>query len=161
MSGSPTHQSWRGMRERCLNPKNNHFKDYGGRGITLAKEWDSFEVFLTDMGERPEGKTLERNDVNLGYSKSNCCWADSMQQARNTRRTIHITWNGKTQCLKDWASDLGITKDALAYRIKRFGIDVAMVMRKHEWPDRSRNTRAPANEPLIKEQTLQREYTCQ
>jgi hypothetical protein len=85
MSDSPEYNSWRAMKERCNNPKNSHYHLYGGRGISYPIEWENFENFFADMGRRPEGKTLDRIDVNANYSKENCKWSDISEQNTNTR----------------------------------------------------------------------------
>lgn len=130
-SGTATHTSWRAMRERCTNPSNSHYKNYGGRGIGFTAKWNKFENFLLDMGERPEGTSLERRDNNGDYEPENCFWATPNQQSRNTTRTIKIEWQGRTQCMKDWAKEIGVTDCALKYRIKKFGLQTAMTMPKY------------------------------
>ena len=97
---SPTYHSWHDMKQRCNNPKNHKFKDYGGRGITYCKEWEQFENFLDDMGVRPENKTLDRIDVNGNYCKENCRWATAKQQSRNTTRSIGVEKAKKIKLLK-------------------------------------------------------------
>lgn len=83
---SPTFQSWRGMRERCLNPKHGAWPYYGGRGITFCERWKKFENFLSDMGDRPEGMTLDRRDTDGNYEPGNCRWADRATQTSNRRK---------------------------------------------------------------------------
>jgi len=87
---SPTYMSWTGMFNRCVRPKSTAYAYYGGRGIKVCERWqgdDGFANFLTDMGERPAGKTLDRYPDNNGnYELGNCRWATPLEQARNRRR---------------------------------------------------------------------------
>jgi hypothetical protein len=77
---------WLAARQRCGNPRNKQFKDYGGRGIIVCPEWAEFEAFLADMGMRPTSEhTLERKNNAEGYNKSNCIWATQLTQAKNKR----------------------------------------------------------------------------
>lgn len=83
---TPTYRSWYAMIQRTRNPNVRHYDNYGGRGITVCEEWKDFRNFLADMGERPDGMTMDRIDVDGNYEKSNCRWADLKTQARNKRR---------------------------------------------------------------------------
>lgn len=82
---SPTYRSWQGLKRRCESPNDPAYRDYGGRGIKVCERWASFENFLADMGERPQGTTLDRVDVNGNYEPANCRWATHRQQSRNRR----------------------------------------------------------------------------
>jgi hypothetical protein len=83
---SRSYKSWEAMKERCANETHRSYKDYGARGVTVCERWlDSFQNFLADMGERPEGTTLDRRDNSKGYYKENCRWATKSQQQRNKR----------------------------------------------------------------------------
>ena len=82
------YKTWTNMKDRCYNSNNKYYKDYGGRGISVCDRWRySFSNFLEDMGDRPEGLTLERRDVYGDYTPKNCYWATWEQQANNKRNS--------------------------------------------------------------------------
>lgn len=83
---SATYNTWRGMTDRCGNPNNTAYAHYGAKGIAVCHRWSDFSAFLADMGERPEGMTLDRIDGSKGYSKDNCRWASAKEQAENRKR---------------------------------------------------------------------------
>ncbi len=112
--------TWVEMRQRCHNPNNPRYRSYGGRSITVCAEWESYERFIADMGPRPSPvHTLDRENNDKGYYKSNCRWVTMRVQMRNTRKNRWITLHGKTQCLTDWANEVGVHYTVIIARIKR------------------------------------------
>ena len=118
MTKTPTYYTWVSMKTRCLNPNHEAHSRYAGRGIVICARWlQSFENFLVDMGERPDGTTLDRINNAKGYSKSNCRWATWKQQAQNTRKNVLLTFRGETLCMKEAAKKYGVKRTTLGRRL--------------------------------------------
>lgn len=115
---SKTYQCWRDMIDRCRYPAAHGYNRYGGRGIKVCNRWlKSFLNFLSDMGEKPDGMTIERKDFDGHYTPKNCCWIPKKDQQKNTCRTIFLTHNGKTQCRRDWERELGLSRGTIRHRM--------------------------------------------
>lgn len=115
-----TYKSWEAMHDRCRNPKNLRWEYYGARGISVCARWHKFENFRADMGDRPEGTSLDRIDGNGNYEPGNCRWATIKEQRANRRVAVNEVWfEGKT--LSEWSKLLGVSNTALSKRIKRTG----------------------------------------
>lgn len=124
---TPEYATWRSMIQRCENPKNRKWHRYGGRGVQVCEAWRSdFRTFLRDMGPRPEGMSLERQDNNLGYEPGNCKWVTSSEQNRNTSRNRFFTFQGETLCLADWVKRLGIPHATLHHRLTVWPVEKAL-----------------------------------
>ena len=85
---SETYWAWHAMLQRCNTKSDKRYKDYGGRGIEVCDRWFSFSNFLLDMGEKPKGETLDRQNNNKGYTKSNCRWVTVQVNCQNRRTTV-------------------------------------------------------------------------
>lgn len=112
---------WRRMKNRCLNPSDQAYERYGGRGITICDSWLDFTKFLIDMGERPIGKTLDRIDNNLGYSLNNCRWASYTEQNNNRRDNRMLNFKGETKTMAQWCQELNLSKKAVSQRLNAYG----------------------------------------
>lgn len=123
---------WAAMKDRCLNPNNHAWEDYGGRGITVCAEWLDYISFSYDMGEPPEGMTLDRIDNNEGYSKENCRWSTYTQQANNRRQkknTVQIKWADKYKTIPELVEETGVGYTTIWNWIKS-GCDYDEIIKK-------------------------------
>jgi hypothetical protein len=121
---------WCNMRRRCEDPNNPAYSNYGGRGITVAPEFQTFEGFFACVG-LSNGLSLDRINNDLGYSPSNVRWADRVTQGRNRRSNRLITFNGKTQPLSAWAAEMGLSDRTLAQRVDSWPLEKAMTAPKN------------------------------
>lgn len=141
----PLYTIWAGMRARCNNPKNKHFKDYGGRGIKMCDRWEiSLANFAEDMGPRPSlDHSVERNNNDLGYSKENCRWATDVEQGRNKRNNKMLTHGGATRCQAEWCEVTGLPKSCILWRLKSgWPVDKALTLPKGTPLEEGRRHRA-------------------
>lgn len=124
---SRTYSTWLHMTDRCNNPNNDSYKNYGGRGIEVCERWSDFANFLEDMGERPKGTSIDRVNVDLGYFKDNCRWATKKVQLNNKRDNRKFDYKGETLTISQLSEKYGINRAKLSYRLKRgWGIEEAI-----------------------------------
>jgi hypothetical protein len=117
MYNTKVYRQYQGVLQRCYNPNNSRYARYGGRGITVCEQWrNSFEQFYKDMGDSPEGTTLDRIDNDGNYEPSNCRWATPQEQSNNTHTNVLIEHDGKTMTIADWARHLGLPYHWIKYR---------------------------------------------
>lgn len=117
-SQSRTYTTYQNMLGRCHRVSHDKYPKYGAVGITVCERWrESFANFLADMGERPEGKTIDRIDGKLGYFKENCKWSSPKEQQRNLANNVYVTFKGATKLVGEWSAELGIP--TLAWRIRK------------------------------------------
>lgn len=125
MTNTPTFKVWQGIIARCERPSSISYKYYGAKGIKMCERWrNSFLNFLEDMGERPQGMTIDRKDSSADYSPENCKWATIHQQNNNKSDTRHILFNGKTMNMTQWAKEIGTSPSALHHRIANMGMSI-------------------------------------
>ena len=116
-SRSKTYNIWVGIKQRCLNPNSNSYENYGARGITISEEWMDFENFYRDMGECPEGLTIERIDNDGDYRYGNCIWADrSTQNINKSYRNLTTNIRNISYCERDDLYYVGISRNGQRYR---------------------------------------------
>lgn len=128
MSGTRIYKEYKNMQTRCTNKNRKEYESYGGRGISVCAEWsgeNGFERFMRwsfDNGY-DDGLSLDRIDVNGGYSPDNCRWITMKEQASNKRNSIRVTYRGETKTLKEWCELLSLNYNTLYSRL-RSGWDI-------------------------------------
>ncbi len=121
---TPTYQSWQAMKQRCFQTGHKHYAKYGGRGIKVCERWLVYANFLSDLGPRPEGTSLERNNNNLDYEPNNCRWATRTEQNRNSSQNRIISFRGETKCLAEWCEELNLNYARVYARLFRLNWSV-------------------------------------
>lgn len=138
-TNDPHYKAWQHMIDRCQNPKNKSFKDYGGRGIKVCDRWimgdrskTGFDCFLADMGPRPTIRhTLERIRVTGNYEPGNCMWLPKPDQSKNRRTVRLIRLGDRVKTIPDWCKETGVGYETALWRIK------------HGWPPEKALTHKP------------------
>lgn len=128
------------MLDRCYNPNNASFKNYGNRGISVCEEWlhqnGRYEFIEWSLNNGAElGLSIDRIDTDGNYSPDNCKWSTQKEQLNNQRRNHKISFNGRTQTLTEWANELGINPNTLQRRIRKYSmtVDKAFTPVLREW----------------------------
>lgn len=119
LHGTRTYKVWGAMKDRCSNPNNKAYRHYGGRGIKVCERWMKFENFLADMGEVPEGMSIERVDVNGDYCPDNCVWLPLAKQNKNTRTNVRVTYKGREMIALDFAREIGRNRNLIYCWLKQ------------------------------------------
>lgn len=137
---------WQRMLARCYHPSQKDFARYGAQGVTVCDRWrfgeggvTGFECFIADMGFAPfDGASIDRIDNSKGYSPDNCRWATAQQQANNRRSNRHLTIDGETKTVAEWARVSGVGPKTILYRLKQ-GVPIRDAV--FTAPDRGRTFR--------------------
>lgn len=116
--GTTEYEIWVGMRQRCNNPNDNAYMNYGGRGITVCPRWGLFMNFYEDMGPRPKGMSLDRIDPDGGYAPDNCRWASATVQSHNKRRSGRNSSGYRGVCKVRYSAEIGY--EGKSWRIGSF-----------------------------------------
>jgi len=150
MTYSPTWGSWQSMMRRC-DPKNagrRMGRWWAGRGINVCERWHEFANFLSDMGERPEGTSLDRINNDGHYEPGNCRWASAVVQGRNRSSTKIVEFGGRKQALKTWCEELRLSYPAVQMRLGA-GWSVEDALTKPMKPDRRRKLLMNSRQELV------------
>lgn len=120
LSGTLEYGIWGSMRDRCNNPQNPSYEQYGGRGIKVCERWDDFNLFLADMGKKPSPiHSIDRINNNGNYEPDNCKWSTPKEQSYNRRTTCLLTVLGNTLPITAWAERINLAPSTLKARLYR------------------------------------------
>lgn len=124
MTDTRIYLTWVRMHQRCYNQNSPMYFNYGGRGIKVEEPWHDFAVFYKDMGDIPDGMSLEREDTNGNYCKSNCKWATATEQNNNRRNSVRYMLNGELKTVKELAALAGVSYRTMHLRLHTYKIPV-------------------------------------
>lgn len=147
LSRTPEYAIWLAMKDRCLNVNNQHYSDYGGRGIKVCDSWlNSFQNFISDIGFRPsKNHSIDRYPNNNGnYEPTNIRWATQSEQMRNVRNNRLLTYNGETKTLVEWSEIIGMSITGLSWRIDKlkWPLERALTYKKRILSDEYRDVKS-------------------
>lgn len=128
MTGTKIYGVWRQMHQRCGNPNDSAYHNYGGRWIVVCERWKDFDLFFSDMGYPPKRATLDRKDNNGPYSSENCRWATWSEQHSNRRNNRNLTAFGETKTITQWAAQYQMSVNTLKNRIDQSGLSVEVAL---------------------------------
>jgi hypothetical protein len=153
MSKSSEYCSWIAMKDRCKNPENLSYADYGERGIEVCERWEkSFEKFYEDMGPRPRGMSLDRwPDMNGNYEPSNCRWATDKQQSRNRRNVKFYEFQGKMMSCPEIAEILGMSPSYIWSKMRKEGMTAQKIADSRREPYQNRQKKRNLHVNDVKE----------
>lgn len=135
MWNTPTYKTWQQMKARCNDKLNSSYQSYGGKGIKVCDSWaESFEAFLSDMGERPKGMTIDRIDNSFGYSRENCRWQTCKQQANNRSTNVVVYLNSNKLTVEEYAKMINLSDSGARFRLKKEFIRIGNVFIKESDP---------------------------
>ena len=122
LNDHPLYVIWKDIRQRCNNENQLAYKDYGGRGIDVCKEWNDFQSFYdwaNSNGYAP-GLEIDRIDNNGNYCPQNCRWTTHKENNNNKRSNVYLSYNGRTQTVTQWAEELGVNVATIYWRLKHW-----------------------------------------
>lgn len=126
---APMYVVWVALLQRCENPKNKSYKNYGARGITVCPEWHDYAIFHRDMAPAYQnGLTIDRKNNDQGYSPENCRWVSNKVNCRNRPKVLMVDWQGISLPLNDLAERYGIKQHTLysRYRLKGWPLEKSL-----------------------------------
>lgn len=130
LSNTRLHEIWKSMRQRCNNPKNPSYPNYGGRGIAICPEWDDFKLFFdwAILHGYKDGLQIDRIDNDGDYCPENCRWADEKTQSNNRRSNTWLECRGERHTVAEWSDLTGIKQSTILVRMMKYGWSVEQAL---------------------------------